>query len=64
MALSIIISGCGQPSTAIKASLSQEFTLAIGQKADITGENLGIKFLEIKRIAAVQRTLLVSGRVG
>jgi hypothetical protein len=44
--LVLLLVGCGGGAQ-IRAALGQEFTLAIGQTAEITGENLKIKFLEV-----------------
>ena len=43
-----IFSGCQSSDGAIKASLNREFSLAIGQTAEIQGEQLSIKFVEIQ----------------
>jgi hypothetical protein len=45
--LVLLLVGCAGGGGPIKASLGQEFTLAIGQTAEITGENLMIRFLEV-----------------
>ena len=41
-----LLTGCSGGDT-VKASLGEEFTLAIGQTASISGENLTIKFLDV-----------------
>ncbi len=41
-----LLFGCSGTST-VKASLSKEFTLAIGQTAKISGENLSIEFIDV-----------------
>jgi hypothetical protein len=47
ISLVLLLMGCAGGGGQIKASLGQVFTLAIGQTAEITGENLKIKFLEV-----------------
>jgi hypothetical protein len=42
-----LLVGCTGGGGRITASLGQEFTLAIGQTAEITGEDLSIKFLAV-----------------
>lgn len=42
----MLLLGCGSAST-VNASLGKEFTLAIGQTATISGENLSIKFVDV-----------------
>ena len=43
----VLLSGCaGQPGE-INANLGEHFSLAIGQSASITGENLKIHFIEV-----------------
>ncbi len=42
----IALAGCtGQP--AVQAELDKEFTLAVGQSAVVTGEDLSVKFVEV-----------------
>jgi len=43
----ILLSGCINQAGEIKAALGEKFTLAIGQSAAITGENLEIRFVEV-----------------
>lgn len=43
-ALALPLSGCGGSPAPVEAMLGQEFSLAIGQQALITGENLRIRF--------------------
>ena len=43
-----VLCGCHGSACTVKASLNQEFTLAIGQTAGITGEPLTIQFAEIQ----------------
>ena len=49
----------------IQASLGQEFSLAIGQKAQITGENLEIRFKEVSEDSRCARDVecIWAGRV-
>jgi hypothetical protein len=47
VSLFLLLVGCAGGGRQIKASLGEEFSLAIGQTAEITGENLKIKFLEV-----------------
>jgi len=43
-ALLLPLSGCSGGPARVEAALGQEFSLAIGQQASITGESLGIRF--------------------
>jgi hypothetical protein len=43
----LILSGCAGQSSGLKAGLGEKFTLAIGQNATITGEDLNIRFVEV-----------------
>jgi hypothetical protein len=43
----VILSGCAGQTNELKAALGQKFTLAIGQVASITGENLKIRFIKV-----------------
>ena len=43
----LVLSGCTRPTGEIKANLGEKFSLAIGQVASITGENLKIRFKEV-----------------
>jgi hypothetical protein len=43
LAISLLPAGCGSPSV-IKASPGQEFSLAISQQAELTGEDLTVTF--------------------
>jgi hypothetical protein len=45
--LLLSLAGCGKGPAEINASLGQEFSLSIGQSAEILGENLNIKFSEV-----------------
>jgi hypothetical protein len=47
VSLVLLLVGCAGGGEPITASLGQEFTLAIGQMAEITGENLTVRFLEV-----------------
>lgn len=44
--MALVAGGCG-PSPETSARLGQEFSLAIGQKAHIEGEELQVEFLEV-----------------
>ncbi len=43
----LILSGCAGQSSELKAGLGEKFTMAIGQSATITGEDLSIRFVEV-----------------
>jgi len=43
-----VLSGCQGGEGTVKATLNQEFSLAIGQTAGLTGEPLTIQFVEIQ----------------
>jgi hypothetical protein len=45
--LALILSAVGCVSTLQQASLGQEFTLKVGQSAEISGENLTLKFVGV-----------------
>jgi hypothetical protein len=45
--LGIVIPAAGCSGTAIKASPGQEFTLAVSQQAEITGEDLTVAFNDV-----------------
>jgi hypothetical protein len=47
LALNIPFIGCGGPPAGVNAAPGQEFTLATGQQANITGENFTITFKEV-----------------
>ncbi len=47
VAATVILASCARQPTAMSAKLGQEFTLAPGQAAAITGESLQIRFLEV-----------------
>ena len=47
MAIPLVLAGCAGATGDVKASLDEEFSLAIGQTAVIRGENLEIKFKEV-----------------
>ena len=57
--------GCACPPCDVEAGLGQEFSLAIGQKAQITGENLEISFKEVSEDSRCARdvTCVWEGRV-
>ena len=63
VALLSIVSAC-RPWD-IEAGLGQEFSIAIGQKAEITGENLEISFKEVSEDSRCARdvTCIWEGRV-
>ena len=63
MALLLVGSACRLGD--IEASLGQEFSLAIGQKARITGENLEIRFKEVSEESRCARDVecIWAGRV-
>lgn len=58
VALILLLAGCAGSAATVEAPLGQEFSLAIGQSAVITGEDLEIKFLEV---AADSRCAEVGG---
>jgi len=43
----VILSGCAGQSAGLKAGLGEKFTLAIGQSATITGEDMEIRFVKV-----------------
>jgi hypothetical protein len=43
----VLLSGCARQTGEINAALGEKFTLAIGQSASITGENLKVRFVEV-----------------
>ena len=43
----ILLIGCTASTAKIEAKLGQEFSLCIGATANITGENISLKFLEL-----------------
>jgi len=43
-ALLLPLSGCSSGPSLVEAALGQEFSLAMGQQASMTGESLGIRF--------------------
>jgi hypothetical protein len=58
-------SGCGRAPTDVQARLNEEFSLSMGQRALITGENLGIRFEEVTEDSRCPRgvTCIWAGRV-
>ena len=63
MALLSVSSACGHPN--VEAGLDEEFSLAVGQKAIITGEDLEIRFKEVSEDSRCARdvTCVWEGRV-
>ena len=63
--LVLLLVGCAGGGGPIKASLGQEFTLAVGQTAEITGENLSMTFLEVVEDSRCPKnvTCIWAGRV-
>jgi len=47
MVLVLIAMACSRTPAGMQANLGQEFSLAIGQSAVVSGEDLGIKFVEV-----------------
>lgn len=45
--MTVISYGCAGQSSGLKASLSEKFTLAIGQSATITGEDFEVRFVKV-----------------
>ena len=46
LVISLLTAGCGRPSV-IKASPGQEFSLAVSQRAELTGEDLIVTFKDV-----------------
>lgn len=65
VALVLLLPGCTGGAGEVKAPLGQEFSLAMGQTAVITGENLKIKFEEVVEDSRCPRnvTCIWTGRV-
>ncbi len=63
--LVLLFAGCAGGSDRVEASLDQEFSLAIGERAVISGEALEIEFLEVLEDSRCARnvTCIWEGRV-
>ena len=65
LAIVLTASGCGGGPGDIQARLNEEFSLSMGQRALIAGENLGIRFEEVTEDSRCPRevTCIWAGRV-
>src|SRR4030042_6598201 len=65
LAIVLTASGCGAGPGDIQARLGEDFSLSIGQRALIAGENLGIRFEEVTEDSRCPRgvTCIWAGRV-
>jgi len=65
LAILLATSGCGGGPSDIKARINEEFSLSMGQRALIVGENLGIRFEEVTEDSRCPRevTCIWAGRV-
>ena len=63
--LVLLLIGCAGGGGPIKASLGQEFTLAVGQTAEIIGENLSMTFFDVVEDSRCPKnvTCIWAGRV-
>ena len=63
--LALLVTGCAGGDDTVEVSLDQEFSLAIGERASISGEDLEIEFLEILEESRCPRdaTCVWEGRV-
>ena len=43
----VLLSGCASATGEIKVNLGEKFSLAIGEGASVTGENLEVRFIEV-----------------
>src|SRR4030042_1535090 len=65
LAIVLTASGCGIGLSDIQVRLNKEFSLSLGQRALIAGENLGIRFEEVTEDSRCPRgvTCIWAGRV-
>ena len=65
LAIVFAASGCGAGPRDVQACLNEEFSLSMGQRALIEGENLGIRFEEVTEDSRCPRgvTCIWAGRV-
>ena len=65
LAIVLAASGCGAGPGDVQACLNEEFSLSMGQRALIEGENLGIRFEEVTEDSRCPRevTCIWAGRV-
>jgi hypothetical protein len=65
LAIVLAVSGCGAGPSDVQAHLNEEFSLSMGQRALIIGENLGIRFEEVTEDSRCPKevTCIWAGRV-
>ena len=65
LAIVLLLSSCAGRLSEVQARLGEEFSLHIGENGVITGENLGIKFVEVSEDSRCARdvTCVWEGRV-